>query len=176
MKPAHVVLAALMAFPATLPAADREFNDVVRVISDQFHTRPLHIPLFGLVNTVAFIARPAGAKHIDLAIFEDLESRDRDGQPIAETIRHAVGDSWKPFVRVQTSRDGRNETVLVYMRAAGQDWKLLIASVEPREATVVQVKLNPEGLQRWLAAPEFCARHWNRDSGAKFQNDDKDER
>ena len=45
--------------PATF-AVDRQFGDIVRAISDEFHTKPTRIPFFGLVNVVAFVARPAG--------------------------------------------------------------------------------------------------------------------
>jgi hypothetical protein len=87
-------------------AADREFTEVVRVISDEFHTRPTSIPLFGLVNVFAAAVHPAGAKHIDLAIFENLGSRDREGRSLSEAILNAVGRSWKPFIQVRSQRPG----------------------------------------------------------------------
>ncbi len=140
---------AILAFTcATASATDREFKDVVAAISDEFHTRPLHIPFFGLVNVVTFVARPAGTKHIDLAVFENLDSRD-----LPQAIRRAVGGAWKPFIQVWSHRGGRSETVLVYVRMEGRDCKLLVTSIEPTEATVVQLRLNPEGLQRWMASP-----------------------
>ena len=134
---------------ASLPAADREFRDVVDSISNHFHTRPLHIPMFGLVNVVAFVARPAGAKHIDLAIFENIDSWDRDNRTLAETVRTAVGGSWRPFVHARSS----DEVVFVYMRPEGNDWRLLLVTVERHEAVVVQVQLNPDALQRWMMSP-----------------------
>jgi len=135
---------AILAFGCAMAnATDREFKDVVAAISDEFHTRPLHIPFFGLVNVVTYVARPAGTKHIDLAVFENLDSRD-----LPQAIRRAVGGAWKPFVQVWSHR----ETVLVYVRMEGRDCKLLVTSIEPNEATVVQLRLNPEALQRWLAA------------------------
>lgn len=144
-------------------AADREFTDVVRVISDEFHTRPTSIPMFGLVNVFTAVVHPAGTRHIDLAVFEHLNSRDRDGREVAESILSAVGRSWKPFVQVRSHRNGHEETVLVYMRQQGHDWKLLVTAIERDEATVVQLLLNPDALARWMASPERCARHWNGD-------------
>jgi hypothetical protein len=79
-------------------AADREFTDVVHVISDEFHTRPISIPMFGLVNIVTAAIHPAGTRHIDLAVFEHLGSHDREGRNMSEAILNAVGRSWKPFV------------------------------------------------------------------------------
>lgn len=142
-------------------AADREFRDVVRVISDEFHTRPVSMPWFGLVNVVTAAVHPAGAKHIDLAVFEQLASRDREGRDLQESILNAVGRAWKPFVQVHSRHHGQEETVLVYMRQQGADWKLLITSVERDEATVVQLELNADALAHWIAEPEHCARHWN---------------
>ena len=132
---------------ASLGAADREFRDVVDSISDHFHTRPLHIPMFGLVNMVTFVARPAGAKHIDLAVFENLDSWDSDGRSLAASIRTAAGGSWRPFVQARSS----GEVVFVYMRPEGDDWRLLVVTVERHEAVVVQVQLNADAL-RWLPA------------------------
>lgn len=139
--------------------ADREFTDVVRTISDEFHARPVHVPLLGLVNAVTYVVRPAGAKHIDLATFENLNSRDRDGRNLPEAIRNAVGRSWKPFVQSRSSRRGSEEDVFIYMREQGRDWKLLVITVERSEATVVQLLLNPSALQRWIASPLESARH-----------------
>ncbi len=134
----------------SLGAADREFRDVVDSISNHFQTRPLHIPMFGLVNMVTYIARPAGTRHIDLAIFENLEPKDRDGRYLAESIRGAVGGSWKPFVHARS----RDETVFVYMRPEGSDWRLLLVTVERHEAVVVQLQLNPDALQRYVMSPD----------------------
>ncbi len=142
-------------------AADREFTDVVRIISDEFHARPTSIPLFGLVNVFAAAVRPAGARHIDLAVFEHLNSHDREGRDLTQSILSAVGRSWRPFVQVRSRRDGHEETVLVYMRQQGREWKLLVTAVERDEATVVQLLLNADALARWMESPERCARHWN---------------
>lgn len=150
-----VVLACGLA-TASAHATDREFRDVVDTLADAFHTRPTHIPFFGLVNVVTFVARPAGTKHINLAVFENL-NYDRDGRDTIRLVRRAVGEAWKPFVQVWSHRDGHEETVLVYLRMEGHDCRFLVTSIEPNEATVVELKLNPDALQRWLVSPEMSA-------------------
>jgi hypothetical protein len=162
MKTALVAVCLLTA--ASARAADREFSEVVRVISDEFHTRPTSIPLFGLVNVFTAAVRPVGTRHIDLAVFEHLSDHDRQGRNLTEALLNAVGRSWKPFVQVRSRRNGREETVLVYMRQQGNEWKLLVTAVERDEATVVQLLLNADALARWMASPEHCARHWNGDT------------
>jgi hypothetical protein len=155
------LIASCLLTAATAQAADREFTEVVRAISDEFHTRPMSIPMFGLVNLVAATVHPAGARHIDLAVFEHLSDHDRQGRDLSESILNAVGRSWKPFVQVRSRRNGNQETVFVYMRQEGKHWKLLVTAVERDEATVVQLLLDPDALARWIADPEHSARHWH---------------
>jgi hypothetical protein len=164
MKTLRLFTAAWLLSAASAQAADREFTDVVRFISDEFHTRPISIPMFGLVNMFTAAIHPAGTKHIDLAVFEHLSGHDRQGRDVPESILNAVGRSWKPFVQVRSRRGGQQETVFVYMRQDAKDWKLLVTAIEPDEATVVQLQLNADALARWMASPEHCARHWNGDT------------
>jgi hypothetical protein len=140
-------------------ATDREFKDIVTAISDEFHAKPTHIPLMGLVNMVTYVARPAGTKHIDIAVFENLDAHERSGADMAQSVRRAVGSAWRPFVQVHSNRSGHEETTFVYMRMEGHDCKLLIANIESKEATVVQLKLNPEALQKWIVSPGESATH-----------------
>ena len=149
------VAAAAVLFASSLAnAADPEFKDIVRAISDHYGTRPIRIPFFGLVNAFTFVARPAGTKHIDLAVFENLRGDRMD----PAKIERVVGGGWKPFVRVHSNRS--DETTLIYMRPDGNDTKMLITTIERNEATVIQLKLNPEALQRWLDQPRRSA--WDR--------------
>jgi hypothetical protein len=145
MKAALMVAAGWMLSCMVVQGADREFDDIVRAISDQLQARPLHIPFFGLVNFATAVAHPAGVKHLSLAVFENLDLDDRASSALAETIRSSSGD-WRPFVRVRN----RREKVLVYMTQQRSDCKLLVITLEPSEATVVEVKLNPESLEVWL--------------------------
>lgn len=135
-------------FLAVLPvsAADRGFREVVTAISDRYHTQPTRIPFFGLVNAFTFVARPAGTSHIDLAIFENL-----NGRLDPSEIRQIVGGSWKPFVQSYSRKS--HETTLIFLRSEGRDIRMLITSLERNEATVVELKLNPDALRRWMDDP-----------------------
>lgn len=154
------VAAAALCAPSAL-AVDRDFKDIVRLMSDELHAKPTRIPLIGLVNTFAFVARPVGVKHLDLAVFEGI-----DGRSFASDLRgkmdRVVGRGWKPFVQVMSQRGGR-EMVMVYMRPEGKDCRLLVTTLEHNEATVIQLSLNPEGLQKWIADPASAALHAGKD-------------
>ncbi len=156
-----VLLAIVCAFiaPSLLPAVDRDFKDIVDAISAEFRTSPTRIPLFGLVNGFMFMARPAGARHIDLAVFENLDHNKRRGRDLREVVRDAVGRGWAPFIQVRSRHGDGEELVMVYMRPEGKNCRLLVTSIEPDEATVVQLKLNAEALRRWIETPRDAAFH-----------------
>jgi hypothetical protein len=157
MRAALIAVGAAALCAPSMLAVDRDFRDIVRMMSDELHAKPTRIPLFGLVNTVAFVARPAGVKHLDLAVFENI-----DGHSLASDLRskmdRVVGRGWKPFVQVMSQRAGR-EMVLVYMKPEGRNCQLLVTTLERNEATVIQLNLNPDGLQKWIADPARAALH-----------------
>jgi hypothetical protein len=155
MKTALIVATAWMLSCAIVQGAEREFNDIVRAVSDELHARPLSIPFFGLVNFATAVAHPAGVKHLDLAVFENLDLSDHAAKDVAELIRKSAGGRWKPFIQVQS----RGETVIVYMEEDRADCRLLVTTVETGELTLVEVTLNPKGLQVWLNDPENTALH-----------------
>jgi hypothetical protein len=110
----------------------------------------MHVPFFGLVNLATFVAHPAGVKHVDLAVFENLDLDDHAAREFAQAIGNSGDRSWKPFIQVRSRNHGHDETVIVYMAEDRGDCKLLVMSFEPDEATLVQVRLNPKALQVWL--------------------------
>ncbi len=158
MNRAAFLLAIFSVSGAGALAADREFSDVVRAIGDECHVHPTHIPFFGMVNAFTAAVHPAGTRHIDLAVFENLNPENR---PRAGAIERAIGGSWTPLVHVRSNFD--RETVYVYLRQTGRDWKLLVVSTERTEATVVELLLDINALARWLSDPDHCARHWRSD-------------
>jgi hypothetical protein len=155
MRTTLIVAAACMLGCAMVQGAERGFDDIVRAVSDELHARPVHIPFFGLVNFAASVAHPAGVKHLDLAVFDDLDLDDHAASGVAAAIRRTVGGRWKPFVQVRS----RTQTVIVYLQEDRADCNLLVTTVETGEVTLVEVKLNPEGLQVWLSDPEKTALH-----------------
>ena len=127
-------------------------------LSSEFNTRPVRIPLFGLVNAAMFFARPAGARHIDLAVFEDLDPARSNPDRFEGMMKNVATGSWSPFVKVVSRRKGHEESTVLYFRQQGSDCNLLIATREPREATVIQLRLDSSAVDRWFREPSRCAR------------------
>ena len=134
-------------------AADREFRSIVQAISSEFNPQPVHIPMFGLVNMFTFFVKPAGAKHIDLAVFDHLQDHNRAGGDVQIAIRHAVGPGWNPLLRSRSRRHGQEELVYVYTRPDGPDWRLLLTTLDGDNATVIELTLDPRAMERWFSDP-----------------------
>jgi len=157
-----VIVAAIAGLALSTPAraADREFKDVVAAICEAFQTKPMHIPLMGLVNGFVKIAHPAGTKQLDVAIFDDLDTSKGGGRNLVESVRWAVGRWMQPMVQDHEMRNGQDETVLVYMFEKGKDANILTVVVEKHEVIVTEVRLNPETIQKWISSSGTRVKFW----------------
>jgi len=151
-------LTALMASAGAAFGGDAEFDRMVRAMESHYGTRPLHIPLLGVANFFVKVARPEGAGGFKLAIFEDLKSgvdpgewRERDR--FMDTLS---GSNLHPLVRVHSRHNG--EATYIFMDPAGKSTRVLIATFERREATVIEVKANIDRLLKSLQEPEHAGR------------------
>ena len=154
----------------TAQASEREFRSIVRAISAEYNTTPRHIPFFGLVNVVTFFVKPAGAKHIDLAVFDNLGDCSRAGGDLSIAIRHAVGPGWNPLLRTRSRHHGEEQLVYVYTRPEGKDWRFLLTTVERDNATVVDLTLDPKAAERWFADPRGQVGTFNGDGRSSRRN------
>ena len=138
-------------------AEDSEFSFVVRQVESYFHAKRTPIPFLGLMKPVLWIARPAGAKSLEMAIFEDQDfSRGLDHTEFEKLMDKSIRRNWQPLVRVHSRRD--SEQTLIYAKDLGKNLKLMIITVEPTEAVVIQVKLSSQELIKWLENPERMGR------------------
>lgn len=161
---ALVAAAILLGLGIPARAGDRDFDAVVKSIEMNFQTKRTHIPLFGVAKFFVKVSRPGGAKQLDLAIFEDLKIERSRLQDLDDTVRKAAGERWSPMVRVRS----HEEWVTIYARPDGKnDMHLLIATVEPGEATVIRLKVDAAELARMIDGnPERAGKclAWDRDT------------
>jgi len=133
--------------------ADREFDRVVKRIESHYGTTRLHIPLMGVANFVVKVGRPAGASGFKIAVFQDLGSSREHGDA-ADLERFmdglATGDL-HPLIRVRSQRSG--ESTYIFTGEVGKSTKMLIATFQRREATVIEVKVNMDTLMKTVASP-----------------------
>jgi len=143
---------------------DAEFDRIVKVIESHYGTKPLHIPFVGVANFFVKVAHPEGAAGLRLAVFEGLKDLKPEGDPGAWRERDRLMDSLAdsnlhPMVRVHSRHGG--EATYIFMGPASKSSKstrLLIATFERDEATVIEVKANMDTLLKSLQDPEHAGR------------------
>jgi hypothetical protein len=62
---------------------------------------------------------------------------------------------WSRFVRVQSRRNG--ERVNIYSRRVNKDWELFVITLERNQAVVLRLRVNPDGLAKWVSDPVTMA-------------------
>jgi hypothetical protein len=150
------LLAAFLAVCSAAVAGDAQFDRVVKAIESHYGTKQTHIPFLGVADFFVKVRRPAGAGEFKLAVFENLDSSRASGDP-AELDRVMSGVSGlHPLVRVHSRRNG--EATYIYADESGKSAKMLIATFERNQATVVQVKLDVNTLLKTVEDPEGAAK------------------
>ncbi len=161
---AFILLAAGAAF-----GGDAEFDRIVKAIESHYGTRSMHIPFLGLASFVVSVAHPAGASGFKLAVFEDLKSSpdEREWTERDHFMDTISGPNLHPMVRVHSRRNG--EATYIFMGPDSRAGRILIATFERNEATVVEVKADIDKLLKSLDDPEnaghfLTGKHDDRDS------------
>jgi hypothetical protein len=131
-----------------------EFNGVVHAIEDHYGVRHMHIPFVGLAM---LIARPAGVSGFKLAVFEDFHSSDvaSMNNDLQHVVEHSLGPDWHLFVRTRTQND--SDDTLIYVSLGEAKLQMMIVTIEPNEATVLEMNLSDRALKKWLDEPKESA-------------------
>jgi hypothetical protein len=153
------LLAVILAVSSAAFAGGQEFDHIVRAIETHYGCKRTHIPFMGLASLAVNIVRPAGASGFKLAVFEDLSYSPEDREKLDRFMYGLSGGDLHPLVRVHSRRDG--ESTYIFMGEAGRSTKVLIATFERREATVIEVKVNMDTLLKWIDAPELAGKSAN---------------
>jgi len=147
------LLALFLAGYSIALGGDSEFDHVVKAIENHYGTKRTHIPFMGLANFAVKVAHPAGTSELKLAVFEDLKTLgDNDQRELDRFMDSLSSRDLRPLVRVRSHRN--DEATYVFAGDFGKSAKLLIATFEPSEATVVEVKVDLNTLMRWINHPE----------------------
>ena len=150
MKKSRLLICALLLLAANVACAeDKVFKNVVHHIESRYHVHHKYGFLMGFAGLVVKVSHVGGVKSFKAAIFENarLVNTGSDTE-FDETVRAALDQGWQPVVQVVSKRDGQRS--YIYAQPAGKDLKLLLATLEPTEAVVMQVKIDPDKLDEFL--------------------------
>ncbi len=153
-------LAVFLAASGVVLIADSEFDHVVKAIEVHYHTKRTHVPFLGVANLVVKVAHPAGTSEFKLAVFEDLKSIGEDDARELDQFMHEFSSSrLRPLVRVHSGRDG--ESIYIYAQDdEARFTRMLIATFQRDQATVVEVKVDMNELLKWIGSPDEASSQW----------------
>jgi hypothetical protein len=162
-------LAAFLAVSTAAFGADREFDSIVHAIESHYGTTRTQIPFMGVASLFVKVARPAGTSDFKLAVFQDLESApgyragNRNGytdhDELDNFMSHLSVSGMRPIVRVHSRRDG--ESTYIYSGEIGRSTKMLLATFQRNQATVIEVKVNMATLLNWIKSPELAGKSFS---------------
>lgn len=137
-----------------------DFNSVVKMIEQFYGVKHQGIPFLAKAGmkvgrTAARVKggqarRIAEAGSIKLAVFED-QKFDREFTKFRTTLNAALNETWSPLVQTVS---GTDEQVYIFLREAGDKFNVLVITIEPHDATVIQVNVSPRNLALLLKDPE----------------------
>jgi hypothetical protein len=95
----------------------------------------------------------AEAGSIKLAVFENQKFDSGSEFTRFRTLLIAsLNKSWTPLIQTLSARDG--EQTYIFLRSAGDKFNVLLITIEPREATVVQVTVSAKNLALLMKDPD----------------------
>ncbi len=106
------------------------------------------------------MAHPAGASGFKLAVFENLRAApgNRDPGELDRFMDNLASGGLRRVVRARSRKDG--DSTYIYVGDVSNSTRMLIASFERDEATVIQVKVNIETLLKTIEAPEHAGKRF----------------
>lgn len=136
-----------------------DFGRIVEHIEARYHVHQQHNLVFDLAGMVAHLGNFAGVKDLKIAFFEDERlSQTADDKKLDEIVQSSIQSGFRPLVQSYSRRSG--EHTYIYAQAGGKDLKLLIVNLEPGEAAVVQMVVDPDKLNEVSNPHEFGKDFW----------------
>lgn len=178
-----ITVALLTLAPAASLAGDESFNSVVKHIKSNYHAKQQGF--FGAMMLARFavkIIKPAGVKNFKVVLLRDLDYSEapspRNGQFHA-FIQSKIDPRWTPLVQYSSPRE--KQWTYVYVTREKEDVKLLVVTLQQKDAVVLQTKFSPAKLVEFMNNPQIMGISLNSDNKSKDRvartddSDDEDE-
>jgi hypothetical protein len=166
---------ALTATAVVLAAqGNNEFDSMVRAVEHRYNAHGTHIPMMGLVSTIARIGSKGAVGNVDVVTFENFNAK-VDGTELTALVEEKLGGSWKRIIR--ETRPGSSEQTLIYARPEGKRMGLVVVDLDGTEMELVTVSVDPKHLQEEVAQYTHNPRATvgtHADKGSESNEDKKD--
>jgi hypothetical protein len=139
-----------------------EYHAVVKLIESHYQVKHRGIPFVANLGVKTAKVVSKNARRVlrfgsfKLAIFEDQDFSGRNAVgDIRTRLRQTLEPHWHPLVAAGIQDEGQTIT---YTKSDGDKFKVLIVVIGQRDATVLQINLNPEEFAKLLLNPEQQSR------------------
>jgi hypothetical protein len=158
---------------ATAAMKGAEYGAVVKLIESHYGVKHRGVPFVANLGVKTAKAVSKSARRVlrfgdfKLAIFEDQDFSGRDAAgDIRTRLRRTLEPEWHPLAGLRLEEEGQTYT---YTKADGDKFKVLIIVIGQRDATVLQVNLNPEEFAKLLLNPERESRELTNEAASVEQ-------
>src|SRR6266481_1160108 len=155
--------------PTIALAGDESFSSVVKHIKSNYHAKQQGF--FGammLARLAVKIIKPAGVKNFKVALLRDLDYSEAPGQQGGEFhsfIRSKIDPTWTPLAQYSSPRE--KQWTYVYISREKEDVKLLVVTLQAKDAVVLQTKFSPDKLVEFMNNPQIMGITLNSDNKTK---------
>ncbi|HEY9503326.1 MAG TPA: hypothetical protein VIR01_16950 [Pyrinomonadaceae bacterium] len=160
-RTALLLILCLTVIVQTTLALNDDFSSAVKLIERFYGVKHMEIPFLAkagmkVITTAARVKggtarRLAEAGSAKVAIFED-QSFDGDIMKFRTTLNDTLTTSWSPIV--QTLSAPNREQCYIFVRNNGDKFNVLVITIDPGDATVVQVTLSAKNLALLMKDPD----------------------
>ncbi|HEX4945971.1 MAG TPA: VWA domain-containing protein [Blastocatellia bacterium] len=134
---------------ATVVAKPDPYKMMINHLKKRYNAKQMRLPLvIGLVSFGARIYTKGAVKGLKVAIFKEQNFSEPIQDPGFETVFKSFDASWTPMIRFY-SRKQMQRTYL-YAKEAGKDFQIMITAIQPDNAVVLTVKVNPVQLAKFI--------------------------
>ena len=155
--------------PTIALAGDESFSSVVKHLKSNYHAKQQGF--FGamvLARLAVKIIKPAGVKNFKVALLRDLDYSEApapQGGQFHSFIRTKIDPTWTPLVQYSSPRE--KQWTYVFVTREKEDVKLLVVTLQQKDAVVLQTKFSPEKLVEFMNNPQIMGISLNNDARAK---------
>lgn len=168
--------------PVASFAGDESFSKVVKHIKSSYRAKQQGF--FGAMMLARFavkLVKPAGVKNFKVVLLRDLDYTEapnpRNGEFHA-FIQSKIDPRWAPLVQYSSPRE--RQWTYVFITQEKEDVKLLVVTLQRKDAVVLQTKFSPAKLVEFMNNPQIMGISLNSDNKtrervARADEDDEDD-
>ncbi len=144
-----VIIIILSFITATVSAKPDPYKMMINHLKKRYNAKQMRLPpIMGLVSFGARLYTKGAVKGLKVAIFKEQNFSETIKDAGFESVFKSFDTSWSPMIRFY-SRKQMQRTYL-YAKEIGKDYQVMITALQPDNAVVLTVKLNPVQLAKFI--------------------------